>query len=35
MQALLFGINYKNTAGELYGCINDVKEMGKFLKEVY
>lgn len=30
-KALLIGINYKGTSSELRGCINDVKNMTKFL----
>jgi hypothetical protein len=33
-KAILFGINYNNTPEtRLRGCINDVKNMGKYLKE--
>ena len=33
-KAILFGLNYINTpSARLYGCINDVKNMAKFLKE--
>jgi hypothetical protein len=32
--ALLVGINYKGTNNQLNGCINDVKNMSKFLKTV-
>lgn len=30
-KALLIGINYRGTRGELYGCINDVEKIGKLL----
>lgn len=32
-KALLIGINYKGTGSELHGCINDVKDMKKYLME--
>lgn len=32
LKALLIGINYNNTSGKLYGCINDVRKMHKLLK---
>lgn len=32
-KAVLFGIDYLNTPGELRGCANDVKNMSKYLKE--
>lgn len=32
-KALLFGINYVGTDAELRGCVNDVTNMGKFLRE--
>jgi len=31
-RALLVGINYRNTDSELYGCINDVNNLQKFLQ---
>ena len=34
-KALLIGINYFHTRNELKGCINDVKNMRRFLKERY
>ena len=32
-KAVLFGIDYLNTEGELRGCANDVKNMSKYLKD--
>ena len=32
-KALLIGINYFGTSGELHGCINDVRKMHSFLAE--
>jgi len=32
-KALLIGINYVGTEGELHGCVNDVAKMKKYLKE--
>ena len=32
-KAVLFGIDYLNTGGELKGCANDVKHMSKYLKD--
>ncbi|KAL0725758.1 hypothetical protein Bca4012_040357 [Brassica carinata] len=34
-KAVLIGINYPGTEGELLGCINDVKRMHKSLVELY
>ncbi|WZZ07340.1 hypothetical protein YC2023_093261 [Brassica napus] len=34
-KAVLIGINYPGTEGELVGCINDVKRMHKSLVELY
>ena len=31
-KALLIGINYKGTANELYGCVNDVNSIKKYLE---
>ncbi|CAF2207458.1 unnamed protein product, partial [Brassica rapa subsp. narinosa] len=33
-KAVLIGINYPGTEGELVGCINDVKRMHKSLVEL-
>jgi hypothetical protein len=33
--AVLVGINYKNTPNELYGCINDTKNIQTFLQTKY
>lgn len=32
-KALLIGINYFGQKGELFGCVNDVKYMSKYLNE--
>ena len=32
-RALLIGINYTGTSGELHGCVNDVRKMSSFLLE--
>jgi metacaspase-1 len=34
-KVLLIGINYRGTKSELYGCINDVKNMRKYLYNNY
>lgn len=34
-KALLIGINYKNTKGELRGCVNDVNDLKKMLTSKY
>lgn len=34
-KALLIGINYYGTKNELRGCVNDVKNMSKFLNQYY
>lgn len=34
-KALLIGINYKNTEGELRGCVNDVNDLKKMLTSKY
>ena len=34
-KAVMIGINYPGTEGELLGCINDVKRMHKSLVELY
>jgi hypothetical protein len=34
-RALLFGLNYPNTSSALNGCINDVKNVSKYLKSKF
>ena len=33
-KALLVGINYTGTPNQLYGCINDINNMGSYLQKV-